>query len=52
MHADKIEAMTMNGGKVCPNISGHAYQRKVDGSVSTFLEISKEKIQCKYCGAN
>jgi hypothetical protein len=42
--------MIMNGGKVCPKMSDHAYRRKDEGTGSTFLEISKEKIQCEYCG--
>jgi hypothetical protein len=50
MNADKTEAMIMNGGKVCPKMSDHAYRRKDEGTGSTFLEISKEKIQCEYCG--
>jgi hypothetical protein len=36
--------------KVCPKMSDHAYRRKVEGTGSTFLEISKEKIQCEICG--
>jgi hypothetical protein len=51
MNPVKTKAMIMDGGKIFPAHSAHAYERSIDGTGASYQERRVQKVKCELCSA-
>jgi hypothetical protein len=50
MNPEKTKAMIMDGGKIAPAHSVHAYKRWMEGTGASYYERQNQKVKCNLCG--